>query len=204
MAGCRQYPQNRLGTLDWRPPQPEAADAAGTPEFCPLTDRAILRARIYETALSNTADFNYVFDLQGRFLYINRALLELWGKQADEALGRNFFELDYPPELAAKLQRQIQEVIATKQPLRDETPYTSAAGTRAYEYIFVPAFDAEGRVEAVTGSTRDITERKQTEEKLRDAQAGFWRKRWPCAMRTGARTSFSPCWRMSCAIPWRA
>ena len=80
--------------------------------------------------------------------------------------------MDYPPDLAARLQRQIQEVIATKQTLRDETPYTSAvAGTRAYEYIFAPAFDAEGRVEAVAGSTRDITDRKHTEEMLRDAQA---------------------------------
>ncbi|MEP6673183.1 MAG: ATP-binding protein [Chthoniobacter sp.] len=128
--------------------------------------------RILETALANTVDFNYVFDLQGRFIFINRALLDLWGKTAEEALGRNFFELDYPPELAARLQRQVQEVIATKQSLRDETPYTSAvAGTRAYEYIFAPAFDAEGRVEAVAGSTRDITDRKLAAEKLRDAQA---------------------------------
>ncbi len=99
-------------------------------------------------------------------------MLDLWGKTAEEARGRNFFELDYPPELAAKLQRQIQEVIATRQTLCDETPYTSAvAGTRAYEYIFAPVFDAEGHVEAVAGSTRDITDRKHTEEKLRDAQA---------------------------------
>ncbi len=28
-----------------------------------------------------------------------------------QAVRKNFFELDYPPELAAKLQRQIQEVI---------------------------------------------------------------------------------------------
>ena len=115
-------------------------------------------------------DFNYVFDLDGRFIFINRALLTLWGKTAEEALGKNFFELDYPPDLAARLQRQIQEVIDTKQTLRDETPYTSASGTRAYEYIFAPAFDAEGRVEAVAGSTRDITDRKHAEEQLRNAQ----------------------------------
>ena len=34
--------------------------------------------RAFDTALSNTPDFNYIFDLDGRFTYINRALLTLW------------------------------------------------------------------------------------------------------------------------------
>ena len=53
--------------------------------------------------------------------------------------------------------------------MRDETPYTSTIGTRAYEYIFVPVTGADGTVVAVAGSTRDITERKQAEEALRES-----------------------------------
>ena len=117
--------------------------------------------RIYQTVLSNTADFNYVFDLEGRFTYINKALLDLWGKTFEEAVGKNFFELDYSPELAQRLQDQIQHVIATKESLRDETPYTSAIGTHVYEYIFKPVIGESGAVEAVAGSTRDITEFKE-------------------------------------------
>jgi PAS domain S-box-containing protein len=124
---------------------------------------------VYETALSNTADFNYVFDLNGRFTYVNRALLALWQKDLGEALGRNFFDLGYPPDLAERLQRQIEQVIHSGAPLRDETPYTSAVGTRAYEYIFVPVTGNDGRVVAVAGSTRDITERKLAEETLRES-----------------------------------
>jgi PAS domain-containing protein len=70
----------------------------------------------FDTALSHTPDFTYIFDLEGRFTYINRALLSLWQKSFEEARGRNFFELAYPDELAARLQRQIQEVIDTKKP----------------------------------------------------------------------------------------
>ena len=123
--------------------------------------------RIYETALSNTPDFNYVFDLEGRFTYVNAALLGLWRKGLDEAVGKDFFDLGYPPDLAARLQRQIRQVIDTRQPVRDETPYTSHLGERQYEYIFVPVLGAGGAVEAVAGSTRDITERKRAEEALR-------------------------------------
>lgn len=112
---------------------------------------------------SSVPDFIYTFDLSGRFIDVNKPWLDLYQKSFAEVIGKNFFELDYPVDLAAKLQNQIQKVIHTRQPLKDETPYTSALGTRAYEYIFVPVFDAEGAVEMVAGVTRDITDRKQAE-----------------------------------------
>jgi PAS domain S-box-containing protein len=126
--------------------------------------------RRLDRVLSSVSDFVYIFDLAGRFTYVNQSLLELWQKSFDQAVGKNFFDLDYPPELADRLQQQIQQVITTRQPLKDETPYTSAFGTRAYEYVFVPLFDAQGTVEAVAGTTRDISDRKQVEIALRDSE----------------------------------
>ena len=129
-----------------------------------------LRESEERLALSTTPDFTYTFDLDGRFTYVNRALLSLWQKPLAEAIGKNFFELGYPPELAARLQNQIQQVIDTRQPLRDRTPFTGPTGeTRFYEYIFVPVL-ASNRVEAVTGSTRDITEQRRFEEQERESQ----------------------------------
>ncbi|MEG4628558.1 ATP-binding protein [Microcoleus sp. AR_TQ3_B6] len=112
---------------------------------------------------SSVPDFIYTFDLSGRFIDVNKPFLDVLQKSFAEVIGKNFFELDYPVDLAAKLQNQIHKVIQTRQPLKDETPYTSALATRAYEYIFVPVFDAEGAVEMVAGVTRDITDRKQAE-----------------------------------------
>lgn len=134
-----------------------------------LREASEQQRRIYETALSNSVDFNYVFDLEGRFRYVNQALLTLWGKALHEAVGKSFFDLDYPHDLAVRLQQQILDVINSKRPIKDETPYSSAVGERQYEYIFVPVFGADGSVEAVAGSTRDITERKRAEVALRDA-----------------------------------
>jgi PAS domain S-box-containing protein len=121
-----------------------------------LAAAADQQRRIYESALSNTPDFQYV---------------ELLRKQPAEMVGRNFHDLDYPPDLAARLQRQIQQVIETRQRVQDETPYTAHLGERQYEYIFVPVLGAGGAVEAVVGSTRDITERKQLEHELRKLAA---------------------------------
>lgn len=117
--------------------------------------------RLFDTALSNTPDFVYTFDLQGRFTYANHALLSLLHRSLDEVTGKNFFELDYSPELAERLQQQINRVIETRQSIRDETPFTGPGKgeSRDYEYIFAPVVGGDGQVRAVAGSTRDVTER---------------------------------------------
>lgn len=131
---------------------------------------------IFDAALSHTPDFTYIFDLDGRFRYINRALLSLWQKSYAEAIGRNFHDLDYPTPLADRLQLQIQQVIATDSQVRDQTPYIGANGEmRHYEYIFVPIHADDGTVTAVAGSTRDITDRLRIEEDLRQVNEALSR-----------------------------
>ena len=126
--------------------------------------------RLYEAILGNTPDLAYVFDLNHRFIYANEGLLKMWGKSWDEALGKSCLELGYEPWHAAMHDREIEQVIATKQPIRGEVPFTGTFGRRIYDYLFVPVFNTEGDVEAVAGTTRDVTERKNIEETLREHQ----------------------------------
>ncbi len=144
-----------------------------------LTEQAIILAvdrhgvdqqtRLFDTVLSSITDFTYIIDRDGRLTYANKALLNLWNLTLEEAVGKTFFDLNYPHELATRLHQQIQTVFDTGLMLRDETPYTGAAGTSGYyEYIFVPVLDAEGAVEIIAGSTRDISNR-HSEQKERAA-----------------------------------
>jgi len=88
--------------------------------------------------------------------------------------GKDFFDLKYPDDLAAKLQRQIQQVFETGKPLSDETPYTSPTGAGGfYEYILAPVFAADGSVELVAGSTRDITEQHRVLQALQRSEESF-------------------------------
>jgi len=48
--------------------------------------------RTYETITAGTPDLMYVFDLEYRFSYVNRALLEMWGKTWDDAVGKWGFQ----------------------------------------------------------------------------------------------------------------
>lgn len=129
------------------------------------------RTRLYEAVLSSTPDLVYIFDLQHRFIYANKALLAMWGKTWEESIGRTCLELGYEPWHAAMHDREIDQTAATKLPVRGEVPFTGTNGRRIYDYIFVPVFDAEGNVEAVAGTTRDVTERKEAEQQLAAAKA---------------------------------
>jgi PAS domain-containing protein len=66
--------------------------------------------------------------------------------------------------------REIEQVVATRQPVKGEVPFTGTFGRRIYEYIFVPVLGENGEVEAVAGTTRDVTDRRQTEEQVRHSE----------------------------------
>ena len=134
-----------------------------------MSRKAEQQAKIFDTTLSAIADFAYIFDRDGRFLYANRALLDLWGLPLEQAMGKTFFELPYPHDQAARLHRQVLQVFETGEVLRDETAYTSRRGVVGYyEYIFSPVGNPRGEVEVVAGSTRDISARRRIEETLRE------------------------------------
>ena len=138
-----------------------------------VSNKMAAQVKRFDTIMAAVPDFVYQFDLDGRFTYISQSLLDLWRLTYDQAVGKNFHELNYPPELAATLQRQIQKVIETRRPVKDETPYTSAQGRRMYEYLFFPLIGENGSIEGAGGVTRDITERKQAEQSLRNSEERF-------------------------------
>jgi PAS domain S-box-containing protein len=138
---------------------PESHPVTGPDQRAKVDER-----RRFEAILSSTEDFIYLFDLEGRFTYANRALLDLWGRDLAGVVGMRFEDLDYSAELSELHAKQIHTVISSGKPLRAESTYAGRSGdARMYEYIFVPIFDANGQVEAVSGVTRDITHRKQAE-----------------------------------------
>jgi PAS domain S-box-containing protein len=144
------------------------------------------RTRLYDSILSTTDDFAYLFDRDGRFLFANRRLLAVWGKTLPEIVGKTVYDLGYPEWHADMHTREIREVIEKKHAITGEVPYTAPTGIfGVYEYIFSPVFDESGEVEVIAGTTRDVTARKQAEEAQRElaerlrmaleaARLGWW------------------------------
>lgn len=126
------------------------------------------QGRLFDATLSHISDLAYTFDREARVIYANKALLEIWGRTLPEVVGKNLFELDYPPDLAVRLQDELLRVIATGRAIAGGTKMRSAAGVEDFhEYIYNPVFGPEGRVVAVAGITRLATERKRGEDAVR-------------------------------------
>ncbi|WP_436043770.1 sensor histidine kinase [Pseudoxanthomonas sp. LjRoot143] len=128
------------------------------------------RARLYETLLQVTPDLVYMWDLQHRFTYANAALLAMWGMTWDEAIGKNCLEIGYEPWHAALHDREIEQVVATRQPVRGDVPFNGTNGRRIYDYLLMPVIGPDGQVEAVAGTTRDVTDRKLHEDARRRSE----------------------------------
>jgi PAS domain S-box-containing protein len=126
--------------------------------------------RLFDTALSHTPDSIYIFNRDGRLTYANRALLERSQRPLSQVTGKTPLELGYPPQLAAKLHGQISDVFQTSQTVRDRMSLNRLDGTcRHFDYSLVPVLAADGSVEAVAGSSRDVSDYLETNRALTEA-----------------------------------
>src|ERR1700722_8527797 len=56
-------------------------------------------SHVLDVVLSNIPDLICTFDLDGNFTYANPALLSVWQRSLEEIIGKNTFDLGYPPDL---------------------------------------------------------------------------------------------------------
>jgi PAS domain S-box-containing protein len=131
-------------------------------------DKYERQVRLFEGVASTTPDFVYIFDPQGKFLYANRRLLEVWGMRLPEVIGKTCRELGYEQWHHDMHMKEIAQVISTRKPIKGEVPFKAARTGifGVYEYIFTPVLGAGGAVELIAGTTRDITEHKEFEATL--------------------------------------
>ncbi|MDQ2075873.1 bifunctional diguanylate cyclase/phosphodiesterase [Marinimicrobium sp. ABcell2] len=127
--------------------------------------------RVFESLLSAAEDQSYVLDLEGRFQYVNRALTEQLEVDLDQVLGRTFYEfgleLGFDVEQVEKVCEHTREVAITQKRIRADVPLTTPSGRQwFFEYILVPVVDERGQIEAIAGTTRDITDRKAASDRV--------------------------------------
>ncbi|WP_207423044.1 PAS domain S-box protein [Desertivirga brevis] len=130
--------------------------------------------QLYEAITSGTPDLMYVLDLDYKFIYANKALLNMWGKTWETAVGKGLRENGYEEWHAKMHEREIDQVRITKKPIRGEVSFPHATlGRRIYDYILTPLFDESGEVIAVPGTTRDITDIKNAEAAIAESEERF-------------------------------
>jgi len=121
--------------------------------------------RLFEAMLSSTPDPSSIFDLEGRFMYVNDAMTELLEKPRREILGKTLFEAETPS--ATDVFEKIKIIAQTGKDSRLELSHRLSSGRELiYDCYFVAIRDERNRMEAVAKISRDITERKATEHQV--------------------------------------
>jgi PAS domain S-box-containing protein len=123
--------------------------------------------------LSEVGDAIIVTDVQGKITYWNDSATRLYGWKRDEVLGRNIVEVIVPQQSqkeAAKIMRQLRrgeswtgEFLAQK---KDGTVFP-------IDITDSLVYDPQGKVIGIIGVSRDITQRKQAEEALKESEERF-------------------------------
>jgi len=109
-----------------------------------------------------SSDYRYVFANKACAEFLGLPVEEIVGKSLAEVMGQEAFEA-VRPYMERVLQGERVEYEA-------EVPYTRI-GVRHMRVSYVPDFDVKGKVAGWIGSITDITDRKRTEEALRDSEA---------------------------------
>lgn len=117
--------------------------------------------------LESTTDPIAIKDVEGRILLVNRAGAAVLRKSPEDLIGRRPEEL-IPPDLAAEVRVDDARVLESGAPHTFENRVPLPEGERVFLVSKSPYRLGDGSVGGVISISRDITERKQTENALRE------------------------------------
>ena len=119
--------------------------------------------------LENTTDILFTVDLDGRVTSLNRAAEEVMGWPRSEALQKSIKHL-VAPEHAGLCSRMMERILKEESLPHFEIAMLRNDGRRVFLEASVRVIRSNGRPEAIQGIARDVTERRNLENQLRQVQ----------------------------------
>ncbi len=121
----------------------------------------------------NMMDMVSQVSAEGIFEYIGPSHRAILGYGPEDMLGRSIFEFLHPDDLE-RLAEEYARGLESPGPIKVQYRYRHADGRYLWlESVANPIFDDEGRLSGAVLGTRDITERKRTEERLEKLNGCF-------------------------------
>ncbi|MGY6276467.1 diguanylate cyclase domain-containing protein [Methylomonas sp. MgM2] len=127
-----------------------------------------MELRLHDAALKACADAIIITDLNANIQWLNPAFCELTGYSEQECIGRNPAELCKSGEQDALFYQHLWETILKGQTWRGEIVNRRKSGETYCEYMSItPVYNSFNRISHFIAVKQDISERKQTEQTIR-------------------------------------
>ncbi len=137
-----------------------------------LADQLLRKTELQQKAiLNNIPDIAWLKDKDSRFIAVNEAFGKACGYKPEELIGKTDLDV-WPDELAQSYRADDQEVIRTGKRKCIEELLSDKEGKVIWiETIKTPIYGEKGDILGTTGISRDITERKKYEDRLRETKS---------------------------------
>lgn len=122
-----------------------------------LTDAMVERNQLLSTILENIDSYVYLKDHEGRYLYANQKVTELYGRRLDDIVGRNDHDL-LPAEEAVRLTQLDRQVLGTWSRHASEEFITDTHGQALRFWSIKLPLKLPGEPPVLIGFSTDITE----------------------------------------------
>ncbi len=122
---------------------------------------------LLRSLIDNIPDFIFYKDVNGVYQACNSAMEKLVGRNKTEIIGVSDYEL-FPQDVAEFFREQDRLMISKGKLRRNEEWVEDAEGKRLLlDTLKTPLLSTEGKLMGILGISRDITERKQQEQTLK-------------------------------------
>lgn len=136
-------------------------------------DKARLKTLgLLEAITTSTSDAIYAKDLDGRFIYYNRASAMLSGRTPEQVIGRTSEQI-FGEAVGKRLAEHDQRVLQSRKPLVFEEQVAVDGRDMFIHFTKSPLFDAEGRIVGIVGMSRDMSDARSAERAVREGDARY-------------------------------
>ncbi len=118
----------------------------------------------YKELAESISDVFFAFNEELRYTYWNKASEELTGISAKDALGKHLYDLFLDTEMTRRAEEVYLKVLRTKQPQHFINEYQLGGKDFVFEISAYPSKNG------LSVFTKDVTERKQAEDKEKELQ----------------------------------
>ncbi|QQE12831.1 PAS domain S-box protein [Planctomycetota bacterium] len=143
---------------------------ARTAELERMTEQFEHQAQTLSTIMLSSPDHLWLFDPMNRIMQVSRSVLDDYGVEESFIIGKTPYEAGFTKERMGSVIAEIKQMFESGKAQFGEIDMLTTQGERRFSYILTPLREENGYIYGGLAVSRDVTERKLAEDRLRESE----------------------------------